>query len=245
MKLSSLKLCLTVLFLLLCNCPFLFCQKSTELKNFLWEREFIEMIDSFSEETIILKDEGEIQKRLNRRSYNEVHGLRVQVFAGIDRNNADNLKEKLIQLQIDSVYMDQANGLFKVQIGNFIERLEAEKMLDKLRFHGITNTWIVETIIHVPKMRITLDTSKIEEDISHETSLNYAIQIFVTGDQEKASLIKKNLSDRLNEKIWIKQQGNLWKILVGKFQDEEQARIIMERIRESGFPDAWLTQVND
>ena len=245
MKLSFIKLYLTVLFIIIWNHPLLFCQKSPELKNFLWEREFREMMDKFSEETITLKDEGEIQRRLDRRSFNEEPGMRVQVFAGTDKTNADNMMERLIQLQIDSVYLDETNGLFKVQIGNFSERLDAEKMLDKLRFQGITNTWIVETIIHVPKIRLTSEASKIVEDIPHESPLNYAIQIFVTGNQEKASLIKKNLSDKLNEIIWIKRQGNLWKVLVGKFQDEEQARTKMEEIRISGFPDAWLTQITE
>ncbi|OPX33424.1 hypothetical protein B1H10_05985 [candidate division KSB1 bacterium 4484_188] len=217
-------------------------QPSQKLKTFLWEKDFETLRKNFAEDQIILKDIGDIKQRLELRSFTEAPGMRVQIFAGTDRENAENIAEQARAWQLDSVYVEESKDLFKVQLGNFRERIEAEKLLDRLRFKGMENAWIVHTAIHVPKSSVKRQTSEPEAaDVA--ASLVYTIQLFVTKDAVKARQFQQEASKEIPQPVWIRPEGNLWKVLAGKFDDESSARQSLSAIRSAHFPDAWLTQV--
>jgi len=217
-------------------------QMRSELKDFLWEKDFDDLITNYAEEIVSLRDAGDFQKRLEMRSFNESSGYRIQTFAGSNVDNARKMAENLTALELDSVYIVEDEGLFKVQIGNFLERLESEKMLDQLRFKGITNTWIVETTIHVTKPTVAPpDTIPSKKELP---SLYFAIQLFVTKDLERANSFLAEYQRKVGDPALIIQSGEFWKVLSGKFTQEFLARQRLEEIRNSGYPDAWLTQIS-
>jgi len=220
-------------------------QISGELKQFLWQKNFSELIENYAEEKIILQDEGQWQKQLSARSYREEPGLRIQLFAGAVEENARIVASEVQSLSLDSVYVLEENGLYKVQLGNFQERLAAEQMLDQLRFKGITNAWIVQTTIHIPKdslgQALIPDTGT---DTSEYSPLIFTIQVFVTRDLANAENVLQSLKDQLKQEGWVIRSGDLWKVVVGNFQAEAAAREFLSILRSSGFPDAWLTQIN-
>jgi len=220
-------------------------QISGELKQFLWQKNFSELIDNYAEEKIILQDEGQWQKQLSARPYREEPGLRVQLFAGAVEENARIAAADVRSLSLDSVYVLEENGLFKVQLGNFQERLAAEKMLDQLRFKGITNAWIVQTTIHIPKDSVgQVLTPDIGSDTLEFSPLILTIQVFVTRDLASAENVLQTLKDQLKQEGWVIRSDDLWKVVVGNFQTEAAAREFLSVLRSSGFPDAWLTQIN-
>jgi hypothetical protein len=222
-------------------------QTSPELKNFLWDKDFKSLIENYAEDSVTLQEQGTLQRKIEARSYQELEGLRVQVFAGLDKNNAEFIVQQMTSLDLDSVYLQEDNGLYKVQIGNFSERLEAEKMLDKLRYAGVSNAWIVTTTIHTPKIAVQ-DTTGVPEPPAVSDAgerFLYSIQVFVTGNYDKAQAYQQQLSTSFQEDVWIKEQDSLWKILLGKYNDESFARNRLEQIRAQGYPDAWLTQVSN
>jgi hypothetical protein len=226
---------------------YLFSQTSPELKNFLWDKDFKSLIDNYAEEKMVLTEQGNFQRKLEARSYREVEGMRVQVFAGLDKNNAESIVQQMTSLKLDSVYLREDQGLYKVQIGNFTERLEAEKMLDKLRYAGVPNVWIVTTTIHVPKTLVR-DSTVVQQTSTVSDAgerFLYAIQVFVTGNYDKAQTYQQQLSMTFQEEAWIKEQDGLWKILLGKYNDESFARNRLEQVRTQGYPDAWLTQIGN
>lgn len=218
-------------------------QLSGQVKKFLWEKDFQTLIRKYGEDHITLHDAGDRVARLHARSYVEKPGLRVQVFAGTDRERASQIAEQVRALNLDSVYVLQQDRLFKVQVGNFRERREAEVMLDRLRFVGISNAWIVETTIHVPKSRVTSSaavTSKTEPSSTRQVV--FAVQLFVSGNRERALRFQRTASRKLPDRVWIQPQGELWKVMAGNYRQEEQARAALQRIRDAGYTDAWLTQ---
>jgi len=234
---------LLLLPIILGHCSEIFAQMSSDLRNFLWEKEFDELIADYAEEKVILRDEGEIKKRIERRTFIEAAGYRVQTFAGSDRENAEKMATALSNLNLDSVYVIEERDLFKVQIGNFIERLEAEKMLDLLRFRDISNSWIVETVIHVPRQPVIQpDTIPVEKELP---SSKFAIQLFVTKDLQRAKEFSAKFTLELGDPSQLTQNGEFWKVLSGKYVNEFKARERLEEIRNSGYPDAWITQVNE
>jgi hypothetical protein len=219
-------------------------QKSTKLKDLLWRNDIKRMIENFGEEQLILKEKGETARRLEAQSYTESVGLRIQVFAGSNQNIAKEILSNIQALNLDSVYMVQEKNLFKVQMGNYGERREAEIMLDRLRYAGIENAWIVNATIHVAKPPMSREELKILKETDIDTSgLFYSIQLFVTNDLGKSKKLKNELTKTLSQEIWIMQKGSVWKILAGKFSDRVIAQQILDNIKSSGFPDAWITQV--
>jgi hypothetical protein len=73
----------------------------------------------------------------------------------------------------------------------------------------------------------------------------YAIQVFVSRDRQRAEEFSGRLQQDLQGESWVLQSGEYWKVLIGKFEDEGEARQRLSEIRDSGFSDAWLTQVNE
>ncbi len=214
------------------------------LKSFLWQRDFQELIRTYGEETVVLRDEGLVAEQKRLRSYVEIPGFRVQVFAGTNEQAARAQAHRLEALQLDSVYVVQEGGLYKVQVGNFRERREAEKMLDRLHFAGVDNAWIVATTIHWPKSKLSA-TAETTAPVSpmREMTPRFAIQIFVTGSADKARRLSQAFAQKMGIKTRVLAQNGFYKVLAGDFTSEAEARTELERLHASGFPDAWVIQL--
>jgi hypothetical protein len=232
------------IFLFICIQP-LRAQMKTELKNFLHTKDFSTLIKKYAEEEVKLWDAGDSLHHIEARPYLEMPGMRIQVFAGSDMKNAEIKAGEVSSLGLDSVYIIEETGMYKVQVGNFSDRREAEIMLDQLRFAGISNAWITQSSIHVQKDSSQLPEHNLTDDAVNKFNITYSIQVFVTGDKEKAKLLTEKFSSKFNENAWVIQQGVYWKILLGKFASEESARMKLKEIRNSGFSDAWLMQLEE
>jgi hypothetical protein len=220
----------------------IFSQMSNDVRNFLWEKDFKELITEYAEEEVILRDLGDFKKRLELRSFTETNGYRVQTFAGSNKENADKMVSRLVQLNLDSVYVLEETGLYKVQIGNFTERLQAEKMLDLLRFQEISNSWIVGTIIHVPKQPVIISDSI--SAVKKPPSYYFAIQLFVTKNEESAKIFSEKFTRDSGDPSRLIKNGEFWKVISGRYTLDSKARERLGEIRSSGYPDAWITQLN-
>ncbi len=229
--------------LLLATVPPLVAQGNQKLHDFLWKTEFNTLIDRFAEETVELVDEGEHQARIRALPYTIEEGWRVQVFAGTNREYARALALKLRALKLDSVYVVQSDQLYKVQVGNFTERPEAEKLLNRLWYAGIDNAWIVKTPIHVLKKPLPVAASAAMKPTELSGRIAFAIQIFATGDPQKADSMKILAGKKLGLKTRTLAAANGWKVLVGEFKEEADARHILNLVKRNGFPDAWITQI--
>ncbi|GAB4363243.1 MAG: hypothetical protein Kow0042_00890 [Calditrichia bacterium] len=221
-------------------------QSSAEIKKFLWQRDFQELIENYAEEKIHLKDVGEAQRRIEMRSYDEAEGLRVQVLAATVAENAQQMARRVEELGLDSVYVLEEQGIYKVQVGNFTDRREAEVMLDRLRFAGIQGGWITHTTIHIPKKWLGPPTGSLAPSAAPaEAPVSFAIQLFLTNDPEKAKSLKAQFQQQITSVVWIQAQGNYWKVLAGRFTSREAAIENLQKIKSLGFADAWITQVDD
>ncbi|MGB5930450.1 MAG: SPOR domain-containing protein [Cyclobacteriaceae bacterium] len=108
-----------------------------------YELEDAEPEEEFSEKEITVAPSGHVNERLTivydtlkrRRGNNPVvQGFTVQVYAGPSRNAANEAKEKVYQtLQNVSPELEYMQPNFKVKVGQFIDRLEAQKMYSQLR----------------------------------------------------------------------------------------------------------------
>lgn len=77
-------------------------------------------------------------------------GYRVIVYSGINREEANKVKEKIYKRFPDiDVYTTYKQPSFKVKVGDFFTRLEAQKMYNQLR-NNFPNVLVIEDeiIIH-------------------------------------------------------------------------------------------------
>lgn len=211
-----------------------------KLKEFLTRNDIMELIQKYGQDNITLTIKGTEQIKIEQRSYNIAQGYRCQVFASADIGKAEEVAAKTKALQLDSVYViSSEDGLYKVQVGNFQDRKDALIMIDKLWYAGIEGAWIVETSIHIPKEKQPQEPAQVDM----KSGFYYAVQVFNTSYPEKAQEFKATLERRFAEPITIIQQDDLWKIVIGHFDDHESAVALLDRMHDEGFIDAWVTQV--
>ncbi len=217
-----------------------------ELKNFLESRSFTHLIETYKQEQISLKSVGEKAEQIAALPYKIGMGYRVQVFAGSNKGNATKIAEQLQELQLDSVYvMHSPDGLYKVQLGNFTDRKEAEILLDRLRHADVSGSWIVETDIHVPKSTGGEEMATEQRSGVSVTgdAFYYAIQVFATNDRSKALELGQSLEKEFQQPIKIYQQQSIWKVVVGRFSQRSAAEDFLQLVKQRKFEDAWITQI--
>ncbi len=86
------------------------------------------------------------------KAANGIQGYRVQIFFGSERKAAQDAKTKLLQLMPDEeVYLIYQQPYFKVRVGDYRTRLEAEAVYRKLlpEFNSI---FIIPDKINLPKL---------------------------------------------------------------------------------------------
>jgi hypothetical protein len=73
-----------------------------------------------------------------------VDGFRVQVFASADRDVAENASRAAQERLGLPSYLDLDGGVYKVRVGDFVTRAEADKALAGVRKH-YADAWVVAT----------------------------------------------------------------------------------------------------
>jgi hypothetical protein len=81
---------------------------------------------------LLIRKQAEYNERINlTRKYS--HGFRIQVLNTTDRSEAINTKTRLLQLfPQDKVYLLYQEPYFKVRLGNFRDREEADSELQQM-----------------------------------------------------------------------------------------------------------------
>jgi hypothetical protein len=160
--------------------------------------------------------------------FKEAEGFRVQAFAGLDSANVSEIANSLQKIILsDSVYFFHENGLFKIQVGDFLYRPQAEAMRTRLQDNGHTGAWVIKRQILIPV-------------IADSTAGNYKIQIGATSSRENAENLIEKARPLTSSELFFEKVGDLYKVFIGYFTSEAEARDVLGKIRQAGFPDAWL-----
>ena len=77
----------------------------------------------------------------------EIEGFRVQIFATQDRNKADQLQDKLALKFDEKIYIIFEAPNYKLRIGDFLDRDDAEILRMRLVSSDFPSSWIVRTRI--------------------------------------------------------------------------------------------------
>ena len=78
-------------------------------------------------------------------------GYRIQIFESTVSSIARAEAKRFQNILGDSVYIDFEAPLYKLRIGNFIERKKAEQAIESIERLGAKDSWIVRTKIDLGK----------------------------------------------------------------------------------------------
>ena len=81
-----------------------------------------------------------------------IEGFRVQLLATKELVNAEQLKNKLLAILNQSIYITFEAPNYKVRMGNFFDRQQAERFRQILVRKGYPSAWIIRTRID-PKIK--------------------------------------------------------------------------------------------
>ncbi len=206
-----------------------------KVMKYLESHSFRDLVRRYGNTTIELSVPSRKARYLDSLPYRLEAGFRVQVVATTDEQKARNIYRQVKQLQLDSTYLVQEQGLFKVQVGNFTVRDSARKLLDQLYYAGFKDAWIAPATIHIAK--------KAKAPPAPSDSIYFAIQVMATHSRSKAEETAQTIRKKWNLPVRILAEGNLFKVLAGNFREENVARQQLQYLREHGWSDAWLTQL--
>lgn len=99
---------------------------------------------------MLVKKQIEINEYTTRDNRRTAKGFRIQVINTRDRNEAISAKTKMLQLFPDQAsYILYNAPFFKLKMGNFKTRPEAEQVLRKVIRHYPNGTFIINDVIEV------------------------------------------------------------------------------------------------
>lgn len=178
--------------------------------------------------------------------FKQIEGFRIQVFAGVDSSGADLIRTQLQQQQLsDTVYMIEDKGLYKVQIGDYPYRAPADQLIPELRREGYPGAWVVQRRINIPR---TDADNAVPDSAAPATPVDsvrqgegtYRIQVLATSSDIRARQLTDEIRGEWGHPAFYEESGKLFKVFIGYFNTEDEARRILESVRARGYPDAWL-----
>lgn len=196
-------------------------------------------------------------------NYKEIEGFRIQIFAGTDSISALSVQNRVDMAVNDPVYLIHEGGLFKIQVGDYPYRMDADNMKMTLNNKGYDGAWVAKRMIHVLRDSIDSDSIHVlppplppasagesqEEIITEQVSdsasteankTKFKIQVMATSDELKAQQMELELEDQFSEDAFYEKSGNIYKVFIGQFKTRADAEILLNQVRENGYPDAWL-----
>ena len=162
--------------------------------------------------------------------------FKVQILALERYENAVIEKIRLQEFTEKTIFLVNERNLWKLQIGDFSMRSEAEAEKNTLKSLGWTDAFLIRY-----RISVNPDVPQNEED-SANTAIYYTVQLIATTNKTEAENMQINRNILNISDVTLIKEGDFWKIRVGSFEDINEATILRNRMREMGFDDSWITK---
>jgi len=181
----------------------------------------------------VQKDESEI--KLHPIDYSEIPPdrpakFRVQIFAGSVSNAHKNYSEFVRDHQTNEVYLvnDKIADLWKVWVGNYNTKADADTAKQRLLKEGYPDSWVHE----------------MKGDYAPKENL-FWVQIGNFQSESSAQNLKNDVSGKQKENVVIRKSDNLWKVWMGGYADRTAADNLKTKMLESGYKGAFVVKGNE
>lgn len=99
---------------------------------------------------ILVKKNREINEEIYLKTLRNMQGFRVQVINTNDRNKALDIKTKLLnEFPSEKTYLIYQSPYFKIQIGNFLKRDDADKLLNRVKKLYPSGVFVVPSRVEI------------------------------------------------------------------------------------------------
>lgn len=155
---------------------------------------------------------------------------RIQIFAGSPANAFKNFSKYGGEHSGAEVYMinDKSENLWKVWVGGFNSKPEADSAKQKLIESGYPDSWVSEM------------------KVSHESKIEmpgmYWVQVGSFQSDAAAQKIKNDLESKQTDKVIIKKTDTAWKVWIGGLADRTACEALKKKIGELGYQGAFIVQ---
>lgn len=218
-----------------------------KLTGKITELDFQNMIQTYGHEELrFTLPSRQVLDSLSRPPFVWVDGYRIQVAAVSSPQRAAELADLLKRSLTDSVYVLSENNLFRIQFGDYTDRITAETKVDSMRKYGWPEAWIVTRKVK----KWVSPTDSASQPLNHSAKMEaddltdkvfYSVQIAAFSNRAAAEQFVQQI-EKPQWDIRIFPAGDFLKILVGKFASREEAEIQLQAVRQAGFTDAWITE---
>ena len=169
-------------------------------------------------------------------------GFWVQIFASHTTEGADVEAQRARSQQSDPVQVQYVNNLWKVRLGPYPDRQAALFARDNARSVGWVDAWIVSPGSDVPfgaGFQQMDQMAPLPSSPSAGGSGVYAVQVAASHFQEEGKQILNNLISLGFNKVYLAQDGELWKVRVGTYSTRAECEEAKEQLKVIGFVDAF------
>jgi cell division septation protein DedD len=189
------------------------------------------IIQSGEEEIKVEKPSRQTEERsqiqpLRGEGHRLVEGYRVQLIATSSRETAERLKGEAIQQFNVGVYVEYHPPFYKVMIGDCRTRGEVDALIEQARKKGYDSPLRVQTDIWV-------------EDSGALQSNGWRVQIYADTDPRKAQTMKDEAAKRLGQSVYVEFIEPYYRVRVGNYRTEDDAREMAKTAKQNGYPDAF------
>ncbi|KPK90555.1 hypothetical protein AMJ80_08250 [bacterium SM23_31] len=161
--------------------------------------------------------------------------FKIQVLAAQTFDRAQEEKKRLREYTEKTIFLVSENNLWKVQIGDFTSRVEAEKERDLLQKFGWIDAWLIQ-------YRSSINPEKIQEQSILDPPTFFTVQLIATTNKTEAENMLNNLILLDIKNATLAKEGDFWKIQVGNFNDYSEAVKTLNQVKKMGFNDSWITK---
>jgi cell division septation protein DedD len=188
-----------------------------------------------------------IEKNIPPLEPGEIEYFRVQIYAIQNYESARVQRVKVREYTTKDISLVQENDLWKIQVGDFATREEAEKERDILRKLGWIDAWLVRIRFSSGGIAKPDTTIPAKQDTTlimpvSEPEFYYTVQVIATSNRTEAENVQKNLSLLKIPEVTLLQENNLWKIHIGKYRDQKDAEMMRNQMKEMGFNDSFVVK---
>jgi len=71
----------------------------------------------------------------------------------------------------------------------------------------------------------------------------YRVQVFATTYLDQAEEFAQKVREKIEERVYIQYESPLYKVRVGDCSTEEEAKLLLQKVSQAGFPHPWVVRV--
>jgi cell division protein FtsN len=155
---------------------------------------------------------------------------RVQIFSGSAANAQKLYHQYTSQQNATDAYVlyDSESAFWKVWIGNYMTKPEADSAKAKLIELGFTGAWVKE-------MKQTAVVTSSSQEL-------FWIQLGSFQKESSAQQLFQKVTDQVNDQVIIKTAGTSYKIWIGGFSDRAKADDLKAKLIQLGYQGIFVVQ---